>query len=280
MTDTNPNANDGRDMATQSFDDIKTRILTFAAPDEMPKPNPNACPLQQPSRCEATMDEIKSFIIRKGLKPGDPLPNEVTLCDELGVSRSSVREAIRKLEALHFVRVAHGKGMFVGDLSLESLVETLSFRAMIGGATDLTELKDVIQIRRILDLGVAQSVIDAMKGTEQPRLLELADQMEVSAEGHEMFLNPDIEFHSIMCRAANNTVLTQLASSLWLVHMAILPQIGLAVSNDLEKSAQAHKNMVLAAINGDIDGYRDAVIAHYQPIEGIVDAYLQEQALS
>lgn len=258
-------------MRSRTFDDIQTRIASFAA--VQPSNAPSRV-LSGANRCDAAMDAIKSYIIRSGLGPGDPLPNEATLCEELGVSRSSVREAVRKLEALDIVRVEHGKGMFVGNLSLEPMVETLSFRAMVGGVSDMSELRDVIQVRKILDLGVAEQVLDTMEGTVQPRLLDLSDEMVASARNHETFLKADIEFHSIMHRASHNMVLSQLADSLWLVHMAILPQIGLEVSEDLERSAMSHRSMVEAAVAGDLEGYREAVIDHYRPIEAIVDQYL------
>ena len=50
------------------------------------------------SRCDVTMDAIKSYILRERLQPGDLLPTEVELCEAVGASRSSVREAVRKLE--------------------------------------------------------------------------------------------------------------------------------------------------------------------------------------
>ena len=56
------------------------------------------------------MDAIKSYILRHGLRPGDRLPTESALCADLGVSRSSVREALRKLQALDIVTVRVGSG--------------------------------------------------------------------------------------------------------------------------------------------------------------------------
>ena len=195
------------------------------------------------TRYDIAIDAINSYIIQKKLSPGDPLPNEATLCEELSVSRSSVREAVRKLEALHIVKVIHGKGIFVGDLSLEPLVETLSFRTIVNQDANLTKLRDVIQVRRILDLGIAQQVVDAMKGTPRPDLEKLVRHK-------------------------------QLAHSLWLVHMAVLPQLGLTVSENLGTAAASHNNMLQAAIAGDVDAYRDAVVEHYKPIEGILNSYL------
>ncbi|MBT1173229.1 FadR family transcriptional regulator [Bifidobacterium sp. MA2] len=226
------------------------------------------------SRCDIAMDAIKSYIIREHLTMGDPLPNEAMLCNELGVSRSSVREAVRKLEALHIVSVEHGKGMFVGDVSLDPLVDSLSFRAMIDNNENLVELRNVIQVRRVLDLGVAQQVVDAMRGTEQPELEELAREMSVSASERMTFLNQDIDFHTRLLECVHNNVLSQLARSLWLVHMAVLPQLNLSVSQSLDVTAHAHADMLRAALDGDVEAYRAAVVEHYKPIEAILDSHL------
>lgn len=227
------------------------------------------------SRCDLTMDAIKAYIIKNRLKPGDLLPTETTLCKELNASRSSVREANRKLEALHIVDVVHGKGTFVGNLSLDPLVETLGFRAIMMGDQDLSDLRDVINVRRILDLGMAEDVVKNLQNTEQPHLIELTEEMSASAKKGSTFLAEDISFHTELLKSANNTILTQLARSLWLVHMAVLPQLGLQVSAALNTTADAHYDMVNAAIKGDVKAYRQAVVAHYEPIEEILRSKLQ-----
>lgn len=128
---------------------IQSQLSSLAV---LPLDTAETAPASLRNRYDIAIDAIKSYIIQKN-SPGDPLPNEATLCEELSVSRSSVREAVRKLEALHIVKVIHGKGIFVGDLSLEPLVETLSFRTIVNQDANLTKLRDVIQVRRILDLG-------------------------------------------------------------------------------------------------------------------------------
>ena len=103
--------------------------------------------------------EIKNSILRTGLQVGDALPTESQLCSDLGVSRSSVREAVRKLEALNIVKVEHGKGTFVGSLSLDPMVETLAFRSMVSVGKNFTDLQDVVELRRFLALGCAGEVV-------------------------------------------------------------------------------------------------------------------------
>ncbi|MCW1065571.1 FadR/GntR family transcriptional regulator, partial [Streptococcus anginosus] len=72
------------------------------------------------------------------------------MCNQICTSRSSIREAIRKLEALNIVRVEHGKGTFIGSLSLSPMVETLAFRALISADKNLIDLQNVVEMRKFL----------------------------------------------------------------------------------------------------------------------------------
>lgn len=230
------------------------------------------------TRSQSTMDAIKALILRENLRPGDSLPTEARLCKTLGVSRSSVREAIRKLEALHIVAVEHGKGTFVGSLSLDPLVQTLAFRAALPGSGDFKSLRNVVEVRRYLDLGCAEHVVDTLRGTEQPELQALVDQMVDLAGRGQMFQEQDIEFHLGLLSKISNDVIKQLVHSLWLVHMAVIPRIGIEISGRLKATAQAHQTMLDAALAGDVEAYRAAVLEHYTPIEAILHAHIADVA--
>ncbi|AHJ22235.1 Transcriptional regulator, GntR family [Bifidobacterium breve 689b] len=227
------------------------------------------------SRCDETMDAIKSYILREHLQSGDVMPTETQLCDTIGASRSSVREAVRKLEALNIVKVEHGKGTFVGSLSLDPMVETLAFRSMVSVGKNFTDLQDVVELRRFLDLGCAGEVVVSLAGSEQPRLMELAESMTNTAKEGKTFLALDIDFHMGIFDSLDNTIVKQMVRSLWLVHMAVLPQLGLPVSSELDRTAEAHKRMLNAALAGNVEEYRKAVIDHYEPIESILKQRIQ-----
>lgn len=239
-------------------------------------PEKKPAPLTTRSRCDETMDAIKSYILSERLQPGDLLPTETKLCEAVGASRSSVREAIRKLEALNIVDVEHGKGTFVGSLSLDPMVETLAFRSMVSVGKNFSDLRDVVELRRFLDLGCADEVCAVFEGTQQPDIDELVDRMVERADKGEDFLDLDISFHMALLDPLHNTVAKQMVHSLWLVHMAVLPQLGLAPSEEMAHTAKAHRRMLDAAIAGDADAYRAAVREHYRPIESILDKHIEK----
>ncbi len=92
---------------------------------------------------QAVADEIKRHIITQGLGPGDPLPTERELCEQMGVSRSSVREAIRILEYLGVVTVKPKEGITVSTPRLKPFLDHLQYMSEIGEYSfqDLWELR-------------------------------------------------------------------------------------------------------------------------------------------
>ena len=106
--------------------------LTSAVDEPIIPHGPYSTLMASPTtQAEATMAEIKNYILRSGLQMGDALPTESQLCTDLGVSRSSVREAVRTLVALDIVEVRHGHGMFVGQVSMRPMVEALIFKGLL-----------------------------------------------------------------------------------------------------------------------------------------------------
>lgn len=217
-------------------------------------------------RRSTTVEQIKHLIMQRGLRPGDAIPTEAELCHDLGVSRSSVREAIRTLATLDIVEVRHGHGTVVGNMSLAPLVETLVFRGALAPGDDLEALREVIELRRVLDLAFTDAVVAAHKGKSNPVLESLVAQMAASAEREEPFLSEDRMFHSELLSAIGNPLAVQLVAAFWDIHTAVLPKLDLVLPSDLRQTANAHGDLYRSAQMGDAEGYRSAVLDHYEPL--------------
>ncbi|MGV9184953.1 FadR/GntR family transcriptional regulator [Arcanobacterium canis] len=219
------------------------------------------------------MDSIKAYILSHRLQPGDPILTEAELCNYLGVSRSSVREALRKLEALDIIKVRQGRGTFVGEMSLQPLVNTLVLRNALEN-TDTERgrnaLSDVVATRLALDRGIASDLVQALAGTHNPELHDIVVTMEEKATKGERYLDEDIAFHSALLKTVGNELLSQLTSAMWLVHQAIIPQLSTPSSPELLHTARAHALMLEAAEAGDVDAYLEALEAHYAPLQELV----------
>lgn len=224
------------------------------------------------SLAASTAQQIKSLILSKGLRPGDTLPSEAELCDSLGVSRSSVREAIRTLTTLQIVDVQHGRGTFVGDMSLQPLVETLAFRSVISPGDDFQALREVVDVRVSLDLGLAERVVAHFAGTNNDHLHNLVNQMIDLAGRGEPFPGEDREFHASMLAETGLEMVSQLVAAFWDVHTLVLPQLSIATPDDITLTVTAHRDMLEAAEAGDVASYRKAVVEHYAPLRRVLGA--------
>lgn len=218
------------------------------------------------SRSAQTAVQIKDLILTRGMRSGDPLPTETELGALLGVSRSSLREAIRTLSTLGIVEVRHGHGTFVGTMSLDALVETLVFRGALQPGDDLRALREIIEIRQALDLAMADRIAAAIVGTRDEELWRLVREMvELSGRGVN-FAEQDRMFHTALLSHIDNSIIGPLVGAFWDIHTAVMPRLGVSLPTDMEQTACAHEEMLLAAESGDVPAFRRAVDRHYAPL--------------
>lgn len=218
-----------------------------------------------------TVARIKEYMLAERLRPGDPIPTEAELCEKLGVSRSSVREAVRTLAALDIVEVRHGHGTFVGDLTLAPLVEGLTFRGILSPGDDLSGLREVVEVRTALDLGLAEALCTELEGSSNPDLRELVARMvELSDRGAD-FADVDRAFHAALLTRLPNTLLGQFVDAMWEVHTTLIPRVGAATPADIHDTVVSHGDMLDAAESGDVEAYRAAVTRHYAPLRHVLE---------
>lgn len=218
------------------------------------------------NRSDEIAAQIKDLILVQSLSVGDPMPTEADLCASLGVSRSSLREAVRTLSTLGIVEVRHGHGMYVGQMSLDALVETLVFRGTLQPGTDLGALREIVEIRQSLDLSMADQVTRALVNTSNSELDVLVNRMVERSRAGSTFAEYDRDFHTALLARTGNSIMGPLVGAFWDVHDAVMPRLGVSLPSDLVQTAQAHEDMLRAAERGDAAGYRAAVKRHYEPL--------------
>jgi DNA-binding FadR family transcriptional regulator len=210
----------------------------------------------------ALQDQIKQLIIDRGLQPGDPLPTEEELCALFGSGRNSTREAIKSLQALDVVEVRHGYGTTVGSMSLDPLVNGLSFRVRHGLRQSQRGLHDLLEVRMELEAALIRKATPLLTEEDLDALDQLADELEQAARSGDSPVEVDRRFHQIVYRPLGNALVLELIDAFWLVYQrGTLGRI-----NDPVDAARWHRAIVASLRARDADAAERALREHFGKI--------------
>ena len=161
---------------------------------------------------DRVVDEIERLIVGGELAPGTKLPPERDLAEQLGVSRTIVREAVRILAAKGLVETHHGVGTTVRQLTSQQVVEPLGLylRAQGNGTISFADLH---QVRSILEVEIAGLAACQASDEELAHLRVVFEGMEAAQEDIELLAVRDTEFHRALARMTHNPLLIVLMDS-------------------------------------------------------------------
>jgi DNA-binding GntR family transcriptional regulator len=196
---------------------------------------------------EIVFETIRNAIITGDLKPGERVM-EVQMAESLGVSRTPVREAIRKLELEGLIIMLPRKGAYVADLSVKDLTEVMEIRASLEG----------------LAAGLASIRIDAAE-IEELEIYALKFHKSIDEDVDALILR-DFEFHDAIFKASRNERLIQLNNNL-IEQVQRFREIYHKKVNKPKESSREHYAMVEAISNGDVDKAEKLARIHIENTE-------------
>jgi GntR family transcriptional regulator, transcriptional repressor for pyruvate dehydrogenase complex len=160
---------------------------------------------------EIIVEQMRALMRQGQLKPGDRLPPERDLCERFGVSRVTVREALRALESSGLVQIRVGArgGAFVtapsGDRVGEGLTDMLTLSAI--SASDVTE------VRMILEIGIVPLVCERATKQDIADLERIYERSEEALRAGTYSLDYSLEFHARVAQATHNPAVVMLVES-------------------------------------------------------------------
>ncbi|QHC21508.1 FadR/GntR family transcriptional regulator [Streptomyces sp. GS7] len=214
---------------------------------------------------EDVQARIKQLILRRRLTPGDPLPTEAELVAMLDVSRNSVREALKALQAMRIVEIRHGFGTYVGALSLEPFVEGVAFRAAVRHLQGEPSLYELMEVREALEAGLIGTVARDLPAADLTVLKGLVQRMAEEARGGQVQSATDRAFHLALYRSLGNHLLSEVLDAFW----AALRRVREDLADDRQDpqvTYRRHQEIVDALEAGDGDR---AVAAMHRHFDGI-----------
>ena len=201
--------------------------------------------------------EIRSYIIRNGLKPGDLLPTELEMCEMLGVSRNVLREAIKSMELMGMVQACAGRGTEVKEFSLDLVFQNVLFFSVAG---EDKPVREMFGIRRMLELSYMRQAFYAMTENDIRVLHDCLRRMHESEEDYLAFTEADRLFHTTLFRGLNNSVLNSLMDAIWAVDEGFELE---KKSPHLVTSIAKHEAIVKALEEYDYRAFARAMEVHF-----------------
>lgn len=154
-------------------------------------------------------ESIELAIRKKQYKAGEKLPTEGELCKSFGVSRTVVREALRKLSARGLVVIKQGSGAYVNELSSESAIDSINL--FLEMTDDGSLIFDIIRARQLFEPEIAgQAALNrtpAELGELEENLEALKNSPNEDIEGQTVI---DIRFHGLIAKATHNNIISLL----------------------------------------------------------------------
>jgi DNA-binding FadR family transcriptional regulator len=160
---------------------------------------------------DEAIERIKAMIVSGELRPGDRLPKEADLAVRLGLSRNSLREAVKALSLIRVLDVRQGDGTYVTSLQPEVLLDTVAF--VIDFHRDDSVLH-LLEVRRILEPAATAMAAQAMTDEQIAGLGELVDSVDKHAADPTGLIAADLEFHRRIAVGSGNPALASLIESL------------------------------------------------------------------
>jgi len=215
-------------------------------------------PIKRVSVVEQAISKIYDLILSQNLKKNDKLPPERQLSEMLGISRNSLREAIRVLDMLGVVRVDQGSGMVIDSSRVsDAVTKHLTFALLM----NREKLNELFEARIVVETECAG--LAALRASEEERDLLHHTYRELceSRTDRPKSIALEIEIHNIVARAAHNSVLEEILNSLKQIlkesREATVPRTGVT-----PETVKVHERLIKAIDARDSKGSAEIMREH------------------
>jgi GntR family transcriptional regulator, transcriptional repressor for pyruvate dehydrogenase complex len=212
---------------------------------------------------DEAIEKIKAMITSGALRAGDRLPREADLAASLGLSRSSLREAVKALELVNILDVRRGDGTYVTSLEPRLLLEALSF--ITDFHRDDTVL-EFLQVRRILEPAATAMAAERITPQQVSELRSHLEQLGPEPSTEELVGN-DLEFHRRIVAVAGNSVLSSLLDSMSGPTTRARVWRGLTQAGTTERTLTEHEAILDALAAHEPDIARSWATVHIAGVE-------------
>ena len=221
---------------------------------------------RQPNLKNRVYELLLNMIIDGKYKIDDMLPPERILCEELGVSRTVIREAVKSLETRGVLKVIHGKGIQVIPTTSHDI--SSAFMLYLRRQKREVSMNDLIVVRYTIETEIARQAALNASQKEIDALAEILDNGGKVLEDMDAYVASDLEFHLHMTRMTHNILFITILESLLIpLHESFTSTVSV---KDNRQSIGEHREIFRCLKARDADGARHMMARHLKHVENML----------
>jgi len=217
-------------------------------------------------------NRLRALIVDGSFKKEEALPSERALAKHMHVSRSSVRDAIRRLEVIGLLETRHGQGTFLHELSVDNVVTPMASVLTFNRARQ----EDLMDVRRVFEPAVARMAATRATDEELDAIDRILDEQRRKVRASEPTIGEDSAFHAALAQATHNPVIVGIMETLndLLIESR---QRSLERRGRSLQSLRGHESVAAALRRHDAEGAAVAMHDHIDQISRLLGQDLEQR---
>ncbi len=217
---------------------------------------------------EIVVQKLKDYILFKNLRTGDKLPSEPQLSELLGISRSSIREAMKTLEGAGIIETMHGKGRFIREFNYDQMVENLSYNLKV----HFKDFYEVVQVRKALEevfLPIAAEKYTEADITELQNILEKLEKDINENKLEKELVDTHTLFHQRLYKVIGNRLLNSLIS-MFATFQRLLADMNQQSTADYMEFLEKHRKLLSALESRNREQISECLKGHFTDFDSLI----------
>ncbi len=204
---------------------------------------------------------IRRYIAEQRMQPGDRLPSEETLCAQLGVGRSALREALKGLEAVGMIESRRGAGNYVAQFDPARYMEYFATSALSSGLS----VQELTEVRSLLEVAWIKDAVSRLTEEDHAELIAAWEHMRDHASQGQPYRWDDFDMHRIIMRHVPNRLIPVILEALFTLYEFHWdrPEVKDRLPSQVELDLEQHRMLVDAVIARDGDRAQEALIISF-----------------
>jgi len=214
-------------------------------------------PIENYTQVDKIEISLREFFRASNFQPGDPIPKEVELAEALGVSRTSVREALSRFKTLGIIESRKNRGMVITQPDILYNMEKVVELQLL----DIDTIKDIFELRLVLEIGIADLLFLRKSEKDLESLEYIVERDEESTEkaDHRKY---DVDFHSMLYKISGNKTIQRFQKILTPIFEYVKDNNLFAIDPDKTAEYANHRDLLNVLKEGTAEEFRNKMRSH------------------